>query len=354
MALASELFQKYNVFVLEKNSKYGRETSSRNSEVVHSAINYPSGTLRAKLCLEGNELIRRLCTENNFDIPYKQIGKLIIAQDKDGIETLEKKLIQAQENGVKNILRISESELKDKEPNIRAKEALLIQSTGIISAHSFMDYLFNKSKENGVEILPRNEVIYLEKTTEGYKVRVKSDEGDYEFTTDILINAAGLNAHKISQMLGINIKQYYCKGDYFSVGNGKNKLVSKLIYPVVKQNHPGLGTHITLGLNGEMRLGPDTTYIDEATEITENSYRVDENKTQKFYEDVHEYFPPLRLEDLIPVMSGIRPKLQGPGEPWRDFYIQQDLPGFINLLGIESPGLTSSLAIARYVCELIK
>lgn len=342
LAIASELPEKYNKIVLEKNFNYGDETSSRNSEIIHSAINYPKNSLKARLCFEGNSLIYEACYKN--EIPHKKIGKLIIAQNDEEIQDLEFKLTQARENNVKNVSLISRNKLKELEPNIEARAALLSEDTGIMNAHYFMNYLFNQSKKNNSEFLFNNEVINIDKVSQGYEIELKNGE---KFTTEILINAAGLNSHKIANLLGFNYKQYYFKGDYFSVHNGKNKLVSRIIYPVSKKDSPGLGIHITLDLNGRMKLGPDAYLVEEI------NYNVDENKKNLFYEDVKKFFPLLELNDLEPDISGIRPKLQGINDSFKDFYINQDLPGLINLMGIESPGLTSSLAIAKHVKKLL-
>ena len=343
LGISSEFPNEYQKFVLEKNSKYGLETSSRNSEVIHSAINYPHNSLKAKFCLEGNHLMYEACSK--YNIPNKKIGKLIIAKDENELSLLEKKLIQAKNNGVENISIIDKIELQKLEPNIKADAALFSQDTGIINAHEFMDHLYRKSKENNTELAFNHEVISIEEITEGYKIVARFQDDIYDIKTRFLINAAGLNAHKISNMLGFNHEQYYFKGDYFNVHNGKNNLVSRLIYHVVKENFPGLGIHIALSLNNDMRLGPDAYPVDEI------DYKINEDKKILFYENVNSFFPKLELEDLSPGISGIRPKIQKQG--FGDFYIKQDLPEFINLLGIDSPGLTSSLAIAKYVNKLL-
>jgi L-2-hydroxyglutarate oxidase LhgO len=253
---------------------------------------------------------------------------------------------------------ISRSELKKLEPNVEGIAALLSPSTGIIDSHALMEHFVARARDGGAEIAYRKKVVGIEKVSNGYKITVEeNDKGKFSFTTRILINCASLYCDKIAGLAGIDIARagyrlHYCKGEYFSVGGGKSKLVKRLIYPVPEVKDTGLGVHVTLDLEGRMRLGPNTQYVDSI------DYSVDSSHKKSFYDSAKRMLPFIEYADLEPEMAGIRPKLQGPGEDVKDFVIRDErdkgLPGFINLIGIESPGLTSSPAIARYVADMVK
>ncbi len=343
LAIAAELADhKLNIYILEKNETHGMEISSRNSEVVHAGIYYPSGSLKASLCVEGREKLYETCLKNN--IPHHKIGKLIIATAEKELATIERLREAAKQNGVPVSL-LGRQQIRKMEPNIKAMGALHSPETGIISAHALMDYYLRTARMKGAEIVYGTNVTGIERISKGYKIATVNREGDrFEFDTERAVNAAGLNADRIAAMIGKDYQLHYCKGDYFSIVNVKKSTVQRLIYPVPEENHVGLGVHLTVDLTGRMKLGPDATYIDR----TEN-YQVDTAKREKFYESAVRFLPFIRKEDIAPDMSGIRPKLQGPGERFRDFVIREDLPGFVNLVGIESPGLTAAPAIAAYV-----
>ena len=251
---------------------------------------------------------------------------------------------------------LSRKEVRDMEPNVEAIAAIFSPSTGTIDSHALLRYLLNSAKENGAQIAYNSKVVGIEKLSDGYRVTVEDASSPHTFKTEVLINCAGLHSDKVAQLAGIDITEagynlHYCKGEYFSVGNSKNRLIKMLIYPVPQPSIEGLGIHATLDIEGRMRLGPNTRYVSEI------DYKVDESQRESFYRSVKTFLPFIEYEDLEPDMAGIRPKLQGPGESFRDFVIRHEydrgLPGFINLIGIESPGLTSSPAIARYVERMI-
>ncbi len=357
LAIAAQLARRDRVvFVLEKNERFGQETSSRHSGVIHSGIYYPAGSLKAKLCVEGNRLLYELCRKHG--IGHRKLGKLIVATSDEETGQLQELKAKGQRNGATGLKIISRSELKKLEPNVEGVAALLSPSTGIIDSHALMEYFAARAKENGAEVAYRKNVVGLEKVSAGYKVTVEeNDKGKFSFTTHILINCAGLYCDKIAGLAGIDIDRagyrlHYCKGEYFTVGNGKNRLVKRLIYPVPEVKDTGLGVHVTLDLEGRMRLGPNTEYVDGI------DYSVDSRHKDSFYDAAKGMFPFIEYADLEPEMAGIRPKLQGPGEDVRDFVIRDEtdkgLPGFIDLIGIESPGLTSSPAIGKYVAALVK
>lgn len=343
-----------DILVVEKNPSFGQETSSRNSEVIHAGIYYPENSLKAETCLEGKELLYTYCQKNN--IGYKKIGKLIVITDNQRQGELEKLFQNGLANGLRDLEILSPVEIRKIEPRIRANSAIFSPSTGIIDSHTLLKKLLLEFKERGGEIVYNTELVGVDKISDGFELSVEDkQEGSFSLSTRILINAAGLNSDKVAAMAGIKQDEYkikYSKGDYFRVHNNKAKLINRLIYPLPKQEGSGLGIHATLDLAGGLRLGSDDEYIDEI------NYDIDQSKNRAFCQDVKPMLPFINLEDLGPDTSGIRPKLQGPGEDFRDFLIKDEadngFPGLINLIGIESPGLTSSLAIANTVRDMVK
>lgn len=342
--------KKRKIYILEKNQSFGQETSSRNSQVIHAGLYYPPGSLKARTCIEGNRMLYEICRQNG--IAFKNITKIVVATGGDELEKLDALWENGEKNGVHGLRLLSRDELKKLEPNVEAVAALFVPSAGIVDVHGLMKYFLKKAKDNGAELVYKASVTGIARINGGYVVEVQDREGHFSFTTRILINCAGLEAEKIALLAGIDVKKagyrlHYCKGEYFSVGGGKSKLVSRLVYPVPLPEVTGVGIHVTLDLDGRMRLGPGVEYIREI------DYTVDETNKQLFYEGVKKFLPAITLDDLSPEMAGVRPKLQGPGEGQKDFIIHHEadkgLPGLINLIGIESPGLTASPAIAKMV-----
>lgn len=353
LAIAAEISKSsQNIFVIERNPSFGQETSSRNSEVIHAGIYYPRDSLKAKTCIEGRRLLYEFCVQNK--IPHQKTGKLIVAIDSKETEDLEKLFKHGLANGIEDLRLISRSEIKDLEPNIKAEEAVYSPSTGIIDSHGFMKNLVLQLESRRGQIAYNTKVVGIDKARDGFIVNVKdSNEGPFKFLSRIVINCAGLNSDQVSAMAGLVKDEYklkYCKGDYFRVHHNKAKYIHRLIYPVPKARRAGLGIHVTPDLAGGLRLGPDDEYVEKI------DYNVDAFKKKIFYESVRQFLPFIQPDDLAPDTSGIRPKLQGPGENFRDFIIKDEadcgLTGFINLIGIESPGLTSSLSIANMVTDM--
>ena len=351
LAVARELSKNHkDILVVEKNSSFGQETSSRNSEVIHAGIYYPRDSLKAKTCLQGKKLLYEYCQKNN--IGHKRIGKLIAITNNNESESLEKLFKNGLESGVEDLRILSKEEIKKIEPNINAKAAIFSPSTGIVDSHSLMKNLLSDFRAGGGQIAYNAEVVGIDKVSEGFEVSVKDIGGLFSFSARVVINASGLNSDKLAEMVGIKRDEYrikYCKGDYFRVHNNKAKLINRLIYPLPKTEGPGLGIHATLDLGRGLRLGPDDEYVDSIC------YDIDESKREAFYEDVKALLPFIKPEDLGPDTSGIRPKLQGLD---KDFIVGDEsgngFSGFINLIGIESPGLTASLAIAKIVGDLVE
>jgi L-2-hydroxyglutarate oxidase LhgO len=342
--------------VIEKHLSFGQETSSRNSEVIHAGIYYKKDTLKSRLCVEGKWLLYDYCKKHN--VPYNNCGKLIVATSEDEIKIIEEIQQTAIKNGVDDLELIGRERISELEPNIFALKALFSPSTGIVDSHSLMKQYETNAINNGCQIVYGSEVTGITRIDGGYNINLlDSDKKDYSFSTRFVINSGGLTSDKISEMTGIeddNLKILFCKGEYFRINPPKNKLIKRLVYPVPHHNMEGIGIHVTIDMGGGVKLGPDVKYLE--TNIYD--YRVTESKKEAFFTSAKKFLPFLEFDDLSPEMAGIRPKIQKPGEPERDFYIAEELQrgfrGFINLIGIESPGLTSSVAIAKYVLGLIK
>ena len=351
LSIAEELSANYKrVLLIEKNDGFGQETSSRNSEVIHAGIYYPHGFLKASFCTEGNRLLYNLCRERN--IPHKRTGKLIVATNDEECEHLENIKKHAEGNGVSDLTMLGKKQVLTLEPEVSARAAIYSPSTGIIDSHSLMRSFCISAESSGAVIAFRSKVTAIHAENGIYEV--ETNGGEYRFHTKVIINSAGLYSDTIAAMAGIDIDRRgyrlkYCKGNYFSASPSPK--LNHLVYPVPPENTESLGIHATLDLSNRVKFGPDSQYIDEI------KYSIDEGRRESFYQSIRNYLPGIKPEYLHPDMCGIRPKLQGPGEAYRDFVIKDEhdtgYPGLINLIGIESPGLTSCVAIARYVRSLV-
>jgi len=353
LAIASQVASEdRDVYLLEKNETFGQETSSRNSEVIHAGIYYPKDSLKARMCLEGNALLYELCQKHR--ISYKKIGKIIVATNNTEAEELEKLYKRGRNNGVE-LKMLSHREMRQLEPNMKGVAAFFSPPTGIIDSQALMRYFLGKARDNGAQIAYRTKVIGIDKISGGYKVRVEDSHGSFSVTTKVLINCAGLHSGEVARIAGIDVdeagyKLHWCKGEYYSVSSSKSKLVNRLIYPVPMAISGGV--HVCFDVSGRMRLGPLYYYVDEI------DYKVDDSRWKAFSQSpIMRALPFIECSDLEPEMAGIKASLQREGENFRDFVINhecdRDLPGFINLIGIDSPGLTSSPAIAKYVGTLV-
>ena len=355
LAIAAQVAgQNRNVYVLEKNETFGRETSSRNSGVIHAGIYYPAGTLKAGLCVEGNRMLYELCQCSG--VGHRQLGKLIVATSNEEVEQLTSLLKKGERNGAEGLRMISRLQLKSLEPDVDGVAALLSPMTGIVDAHALMRYYLSQAQAENTHVAFNTEVVGIERINDSYRVSVKDGSGRFSIMSTIVINCAGLNCDRVAGMAGIDVgaagyRLHYCKGEYFNAGGGKSKKIHHLIYPVPLPRVTGVGIHATLDMDGRMLLGPSVEYIDKV------DYAMGDRNQRLFYESVKAFLPFIEYEDLAPEMVGIRPKLQGPGDDIRDFVIREEgdrgLPGFIDLIGIESPGLTASPAIARYVGGIV-
>lgn len=354
LAVARELAQcGKEVIILEANQAIGMGTSSRNSEVIHAGIYYPKDSLKARLCVEGKHLIYDFC--DSHGVPYKRLGKLIVATSDAQVDALHAIREKAAHNGVDDLVWLDQDSVLKKEPNLNAKAALLSPSTGILDTHAFMLALQGDAEDHGAMLALNSPVLRGEVTQNGMTLEVGGDM-PMTISADIVVNSAGLNAISLAREInGIDEKlipnDYYCKGNYFSLGC--KAPFNHLIYPVPE--NAGLGVHLTLDMGGQARFGPDVQWLENGDNI---DYNVDPTRGEKFYDAIRRYWPDLKDGDLHADYSGVRPKIQRPGKEARDFLIQgpQDhgILGFINLFGIESPGLTSSLAIAQEVRKQLK
>lgn len=342
-----------DLVVLDRHERYGLETSSRNSEVIHAGMYYPTGSLKARLCVEGSRRLYEACQAH--DIPCRRIGKIIVAASAEEEPGLESLLALGKRNGVE-LRMLGSAETAALEPNVRAVAALHSPDTGIVNAHALMDHLAREARAGGATMQLRTELVAMERRTTDYRLTVRTPDGMESFASERVVNAAGLESDTVAALCGIDVaaagyRLRWCKGSYFSVSAAKARLVSRLVYPV--PGYASLGVHAVLGLEGRLRFGPDLEYLSERRA----DYRVREERRAAFGEAVRRLVPAIRDEDLEPDMSGIRAKLQGPGEPFRDFVIREEsdrgLPGLVNLIGIDSPGLTAALAIADHVAGLL-
>ena len=353
LATAREIAQqKKEVFVFEKNRTFGLETSSRNSEVIHAGFYYPEDSLKAKLCVEGKTLLYELCDKHN--IAYRKSGKIIVATSENEISWLEELYGQGRKNGVDDLVALSRTQVKKLEPNIEARAGLLSPSSGIFDSGNLLKLLHSQARGKGAQFVFDTEVIGIERASAKYKVRIRDRDGISAFVAHRVVNCAGLNSDRVAQLAGIDIAKsgyrlHYCKGEYFSLDSKYRNLISRLVYPTPEQ--AGHGIHWRQALDGRVLLGPSAHYVEDI------DYSVDETYKQYFYNSARRFLPFVEFEDLAPESAGIRPKLQGPQDDFRDFVITHEakrgLPGLINLVGIESPGLTAALAIARYIGRMM-
>jgi L-2-hydroxyglutarate oxidase LhgO len=353
LAVAARLAPRHpDLVVLERHARHGQETSSRNSEVIHAGIYYAAGSLKARLCVRGNRLLYELCARRG--VPHRRCGKIITAAVETERPALEALRDRARANGVE-LQPLSAAEVVALEPHVRSAGGLLSPDSGIVSAHDFMDVLLHDVRAAGAVLQPRAEVVGLERDGGDYRLALRSGDKTESFTAERVINAAGLDADTVAGLAGIDVdaagyRQHLCKGSYFSVAPAKAGLVGRLVYPV--PDHVSLGVHAVLGLDGRLRFGPDAEYVGRDAD-----YSVDEGKAAAFAAAARKLLPAIDDEDLAPDISGIRPKLQGPNDGFRDFVIAEEsargLPGLVNLVGMDSPGLTSALAIADHVADLV-
>ena len=337
------------VVVLEAESAFGTHTSSRNSEVIHAGIYYPTGSLKARLCLAGRKTLYRYCAERG--VHHKRIGKVIVACDDSELAGLRKYRDQAVSNGVDDLKLLGRDELAALEPEIRCVAGFLSPSTGIIDSHGLMLAYLGDAESRGASLALGSPVVSGRVTKSSIVLGVGGAE-PMTIECGAVVNSAGLNAQAVARSItgippGTIPPTYYAIGHYYTLSGSAP--FRRLIYPVARQDW--LGVHVTIDLGGGVKFGPDFAWIDRV------DYRFDASREAAFYAAIRRYYPGLVDGTLQPGYTGIRPKTAGPGEPSQDFAIQGPLDhgvaGLVNLYGIESPGLTASLAIADHVAELL-
>ena len=342
-----------SVVLLERHDRLGEEATSRNSQVVHAGIYYPPDSLKAELCAKGRDALYARCEERG--IPHRRVGKLIVATEASELERLASIEERARANGVPGLERLDAAAVRAREPAVRCVAALFSPATGIVDAMAFTLSFAGEAEEHGAQVLLRSEVGAIERAPGGWRVEARTDVGESQsIVAAAVVNAGGLEADGVASRAGFDIaacgyRLYPCKGDYFSLASGAPLKLAHLVYPV--PGGPGLGVHATLDLAGRVRFGPDANYV------TAPHYEVDPGKGAAFAEVVRRYLPDLRDEWLSPDYAGVRPRLAAPGEAFRDFVVQEEsargFPGFVNCIGIESPGLTAAPAIADRVVNLL-
>ena len=335
------------VMVLEACSAIGTQTSSRNSEVIHAGIYYAAGSLKASMCVQGKSLLYAYCKERH--VPHQRCGKLIVATHEQQVGQLHSIRAQAEANGVADLVLLSQAQVEAMEPALRCVAALHSPSTGIVDSHALMLALLGDIENAGGVLALNSAVDHVHIAQKA--IELIAIDGT-RLLANTVVNAAGHGATVLAATMKGLLAQciprsYFAKGSYFSLA-GRSPF-SHLIYPVPEA--AGLGVHLTLDMGGQARFGPDVQWVDSPDDLEVDSARGD-----VFYAEVRKYWPQLADAALIPAYAGIRPKISGPGAAASDFCIQgpqqHGMPGLVNLFGIESPGLTSAMAIGQYVAAM--
>ena len=345
------------VALLERHPTFGFEASSRNSEVVHAGMYYPTGSLKAELCVAGNRSLYAWCAEHRVEA--RRVGKYIVATSDDEIPALEGILARGVANGVAALRWADPGEIAANEPDVSAVAALVSPDTGIVDSHGLMQSLRDEAERAEALLAFGHEYIGAERGAEGYQITLRTPDGSAStLVASRVVNAAGLAADHVAAGMGLDVdalgyRLRYVKGNYFRLSERWRGRLRHLVYPTPHTGLTGLGSHVTLDLAGGARLGPDVEFL----EGREQRYSVSPERAAGFVEAVSRFLPDLRLEDLRPDQSGIRCRRVIPGSGPPDFVIaeesSQGLLGWVNLVGIESPGLTCCLEIADRVRTLV-
>ena len=356
LAIARELaLAGREVVVLEKNRAIGEETSARNSEVIHGGIYYPTGSLKARLCVDGRRRLYAYCAEKG--IAHRRCGKVIVAAHEAQRAKLEALRRTAESNGVADLAWLDARKIAALEPEVRAVAGLWSPSTGIVDSHALMLALLGDLEAAGGSLALRARVTAGGQDGEVVRLACDVDGDATELRARVVVNAGGLHALDVARLLALPgpplPEPRYAKGNYF-VCHGKSPF-AHLVYPVPEDG--GLGIHATLDLAGRTRFGPNVQWLPAGTRAADLDYAVDPRLAATFYGAIRTYWPGIPDGSLEPAYAGVRPKISGPGEPAADFAIRSlvapGLPRVVQLFGIESPGLTASLAIAAHVAALV-
>lgn len=343
------------VWLVEQETLIGSHTSSRNSEVIHAGIYYPQGSLKAELCVRGKDLLYAYCAAH--DIPHRRLGKLIVATKSEQVAYLHQLKAKGEANCVHDLVLLDQAEVHAMEPDINVLGALWSPSTGIIDSHAFMQQLQRDFEQVGGQLVLNTRLRAHALASGAFSFELIGQSA--RITAQRCVNAAGLSAVSLLRDCPDFPRQalpeaHFAKGSYFSYGG--NTSFRHLIYPVPEVG--GLGVHLTLDMGGAARFGPDVEWLQGKCLDGESrafDYQVDPAKRDKFADEIRKYWPGLDATQLLPAYSGVRPKISGPHDSAADFVIQTEkahgLAGLVNLFGIESPGLTSSLALAELVAH---
>ncbi len=346
LAIAYELSLKYdNIFLLEKLSRVGEATSSRNSGVIHAGIYYAKGSLKARLCVEGNRILYEFAQRHR--ISNEMIGKVIVATSDNELEALENLRLRGEENGAR-LFWLSRDELRIREPNVNGVAALYSPNSGIINQIELATCLNALFQNNRGILLTNTCVTGIQPSDQSFNIQT-SNRGDLD--ARVVINSAGLYADEVAKMLGCGGYTIYpCRGEYFELIPQRSGIINGLVYPVRKKNSPGLGVHFTKTTTGTVMIGPNAVYVERKDDYENNRESID-----RFFESARLLVSSLRIEDMRESYAGIRPKLVRQEEPDTDFVIfnNNPFPNAINLIGIESPGLTACLSIGKYVRKMV-
>jgi L-2-hydroxyglutarate oxidase LhgO len=342
------------VIVVDAAEGIGTGTSSRNSEVIHAGLYYATGSLKARLCVEGRDALYAYCAERG--IGHRRCGKLVVAVEDSEVAAQQALHAQAHANGVDDVVLIDAAAARAMEPAVHCVSALHSPSTGIVDSHAFMLALQGDAEDRGAMFAFHSPFQGATITADGFGVRIGGAE-PMALHARQLVNAAGLHASEVAERIdGLEAthvpRTRWCKGHYFAL-TGRAPF-TRLVYPM--HNRAGLGVHFTLDLGGQGKFGPDVDW--SADGVVPPDYTVDASRAAGFARDIRRYWPALRDEQLAPAYTGLRPKIVGPGEPAGDFRIDgadvHGVPGLVNLFGIESPGLTASLAIGQRVAAALR
>lgn len=336
------------VIVIERESSFGTQTSSRSSEVIHAGLYYPPESLKARLCIDGAAMLYAFCGERR--VPHRRCGKLIVAPESAQRASLQTIAERAAACGATELEWLEPDKLRALEPELRVDAALFSPNTGIVDSHALMVALLSDAEDHGAAFAVASEVIGASVIAGGLALRVAAGGSETLLETRELVNCAGLQAQALAARIdGLPSESvpplHLAKGSYFTLA--RRAPFSHLVYPMPSE--AGLGIHLTLDLAGQARFGPDVEWVSEI------DYRVDPARASQFDAEIRAYWPSLPAGSLAPAYAGIRPKLVGAGEPAADFRIdgpvRHGVGGLVNLFGIESPGLTASLALAERVRE---